>query len=414
MNIEQVDPRALRAYERNARVHPKNQREALVASIKRFGFRVPVLIDSEGCLVAGHARTEAAIEAGLDTIPALRVADLSAEELRAFRLADNRLAEMSSWDEELLAAEMQALQQIDVRIDDFGFSPQWLRGELGELFEPAQPAQDSDDEPVEVHEKQVTKRGDIWILREHRVGCGDSTDQAHLAALFDGAVPNLMVTDPPYGVRYDPNWRNNVNVARQARGHSKPHRVPNDDRADWTPVWKLFPGNIAYVWHGGLHAATVAASLQAADFELRAQIIWAKQHMILSRGAYHWQHEPCWYAVRAGAKAEWNTDRKQTTLWQIATHVGFLKGKGDDEAEAHGTQKPIECMLRPILHNSRKGGGVFDPFLGSGSTLLAAERAERVCYGSELDPKFVDVAVRRWQRRTGMVAMEAHTGRRFE
>ena len=172
----------------------------------------------------------------------------------------------------------------------------------------------------------------------------------------------------------------------------------NDDRADWREAWALFPGDVAYVWHGALHAATVAESLEAAGFAIRSQIIWAKERLVLSRGDYHWQHEPCWYAVKKSGKGHWAGDRKQTTLWQVSS-------RDQDADTVHGTQKPVECMRRPILNNSSPGQAVYEPFMGSGTTLIAAETTGRVCLGIELNPAYVDVAVERWQRFTGKAAV---------
>jgi DNA modification methylase len=163
-----------------------------------------------------------------------------------------------------------------------------------------------------------------------------------VAAVLAGVQPHLMVTDPPYGVAYDPAWRNRAGLSSTLRVG----KVENDDRADWREAWALFPGEVAYVWHGALHATTVAESLTACGFEIRAQIIWAKERLVMGRGHYHWQHEPCWYAVRG--TGHWSGDRKQTTLWQIAS-------KGQDAETTHGTQKPVECMARPLRNNSSPG-----------------------------------------------------------
>ena len=211
-----------------------------------------------------------------------------------------------------------------------------------------------------------------------------------------------MVTDPPYGVAYDPGWRN----AAGASATMRTGKVMNDDRADWREAWALFPGDVAYVWHGALHATTVAESLEAAGFGIRSQIIWAKDRLVLSRGDYHWQHEPCWYAVRKSAQGHWAGDRKQTTLWPIANR--------DQDAETvHGTQKPVECLRRPMLNNSSPGQAVYDPFMGSGTTIIAAETTARVAFGIELDPAYVDVAVARWQAFTGRIAVRDNDGMTF-
>jgi DNA modification methylase len=238
--------------------------------------------------------------------------------------------------------------------------------------------------------------GDIYLLGDHRIMCGDSTDKESVLKLLGGGVPSLMVTDPPYGVEYDPNWRNEAERKNgEAFGGRAIGKVLNDDRADWREAWELYPGNVAYVWHSALHSSEVDASLVAAGFEIRSQIIWAKHRFAISRGHYHWQHEPCWYAVRKNESGNWSGDRSQTTLWAI-THNASDTG--------HGTQKPIECMLRPIENNSKSGDIVYDPFLGSGTTLIAAEKSGRTCYGMELSPQYVDVIVKRWEDFTGRKA----------
>jgi DNA modification methylase len=201
-----------------------------------------------------------------------------------------------------------------------------------------------------------------------------------------------MVTDPPYGVEYDPAWRHRAGVNNSKRVG----KVTNDDRADWREAWALFPGNVAYVWHAALHAGTVADSLEACGFQIRAQIVWAKERFALGRGDYHWQHEPCWYAVRGSA--HWNGDRKQTTLWHIPNGA-------HDMNTIHGTQKPVACMLRPMENNSSPGQVVYEPFCGSGTAIIAAQMCGRACHAIELNPVYVDVAIGRWETFTGQVAM---------
>jgi DNA modification methylase len=251
----------------------------------------------------------------------------------------------------------------------------------------------------------VSQIGDVWRLGPHRLACGDCIDPAVVTVAFAGSAPHLMVTDPPYGVDYKPNWRNEVirengtKVAARAIG-----TVLNDDRADWREAWLLFPGDVAYVWHSALHAGTVATSLEAAGFVIRSQIIWDKTRLVISRGDYHWQHEPAWYAVRKGKTGHWGGDRKQTTIWQIP-HAKSETG--------HGTEKPVECMKRPIENNSSPGQAIYDPFCGSGTTIIAAEITGRVCHGIELSPAYVDVAIKRWQAFTGQKATLDETKESF-
>src|SRR6202011_2428980 len=245
----------------------------------------------------------------------------------------------------------------------------------------------SSEPPIpDLPENPASKLGDLWLRGPHRVLCADSTDENATSHLCGPTRPNLMATDPPYGVSYDPSWRIEVDGGgRHAVG-----KVQNDDRVDWTAALRLFSGDVAYVWHAGVHAGEVAASLHSIGFEIRAQIIWSKQHFVMSRGSYHWQHEPCWYAVRKGKRSNWRGDRTQSTIWEVK-NLNPHGGNKDEKQTGHGTQKPIELMRRPILNHTECGSTVYDPFLGSGSTVIAAEQTERVCYGLDIDPKYVDV-----------------------
>jgi DNA modification methylase len=251
---------------------------------------------------------------------------------------------------------------------------------------------DADDVPP-VPETPVTQKGDLWVLGNHRLLCGDSTNADDVARLLDGAVPFLMATDPPYGVAYDPKWRQEAGLADGGRTGV----VANDHRVDWTDAYKLFPGDVAYVWHAGRFAGEVASHLNLAGFEIRCQIIWRKPRFAISRGHYHWGHEPAWYAVREGRTSKWRGDRKQSTVWDVAL-------KDDAFDSDHGTQKPTECMARPIRHHGGAEDGVYDPFCGSGTTLIAAERLGRRCWAMELEPGYCDVIVTRWEQFTGKKA----------
>jgi DNA modification methylase len=218
-----------------------------------------------------------------------------------------------------------------------------------------------------------------------------------------------MVTDPPYGVGYEPEWRERAGLGRQRqRG-----RVRNDHQADWSTAYRLFPGEVAYVWHAGLHVLEVARGLVESGFEIRSQIIWVKQHFALSRGHYHWAHENCCYCVRNGGSAHWQGDRRQTTVWQVANLNPFGGNRGET-ATGHGTQKPVDLMRRPVLNHTQHGEPIYDPFLGSGTTLVAAEQNQRICFGMDIDARYVDVAVRRWEQFTGRQAQLAEKGETFE
>jgi DNA modification methylase len=383
---------------RNARTHSGAQVAEIAGSIRAFGFANPILVGEDGDVIAGHGRLAAARQLGLTEVPVIPLHGLTELQRRQLVLADNRIAMNAGWDIEMLSLELRDLSALDADMSVLGFTTKELSDAL--TSGGADGLTDENDVPPPP-DTPISRYGDIWCLGPHRLACGDSTDTDTVKALIGDLRPPLMVTDPPYGVEYDPSWRHRAGVNRSGRVG----KVRNDERADWEEAWALFPGNIAYVWHGALHATTVAESLVRQGFTIRAQIIWAKERLVIGRGDYHWQHEPCWYAVRS--KGNWTGDRKQTTLWTIGSG-------GQDTETAHGTQKPVECMRRPILNNSGPGEAVYDPFLGSGTTLIAAQTTGRVCLGVELDPAYVDVAVRRWQAFTGENATLLADGRAFD
>ncbi len=368
----------------------------MCGAIKEFGFRIPIVAKSDGTVVDGHLRLKAAQRLGLADVPVALADDLSEAQIKAFRLLANRSAAWADWDDELLALEFQDLRDLGFDLGLTGFDPGEIAAFLGE---PVVGLTDPDDVPA-VPEHPVSRLGDVWVLGGHRLICGDCTDPATVERVLAGVTPHLMVTDPPYGVEYDPTWRNRAGVSASARTGA----VLNDHRADWREAWALFPGDVAYVWHGALHAATVADSLTACGFAIRAQIVWAKERLVMSRGHYHWQHEPCWYAVRG--TGHWAGDRKQTTLWSIPS-------RDQDAVTTHGTQKPVECMRRPMLNNSSPGQAVYELFSGSGTTIIAAETTGRGCYAIEISPAYVDVAVTRWQAFAGKEALLDGTDRTF-
>ena len=387
MSVELRPLDAVRPYANNPRQND-DAVEAVAESIRRFGFRQPIVVDQDGVIVAGHTRFRAAQRLGLATVPVHVATDLTPDEVRAYRLADNKTAELASWDDAMLSIELDALRGAGIDWTLLGFDEE----ELAKLLAPA--GTEGLTDPDAVPEKPadpITKPGDLWLLGKHRLFCGDSTSGPDVARLLDGAVPALMVTDPPYGVEYDPEWRMDAGLTGNTARMGK---VMNDDRADWTEAWKLFPGDVAYVYHAGVFASTVQQSLERAGFAIRAQIIWAKDRLALSRGDYHWQHEPCWYAVREGGKGHRTDDRTQTTLWSIPAR--------DDAGHGHGTQKPVECMERPVRNHL--ADTVYEPFAGSGTTVIACERTGRTCMAMELDPGYCDVVVRRWEEFTGRKA----------
>ena len=407
--IEQWPVARLKPYERNPRLHSEDQVARLAASLIEYGFTSPLLIADDGTVIAGHGRLLAAQHLGLSDVPVIRLQHLTETQARAYRIGDNQLALAASWDEDALAAELHALNGEAYDLGLLGFDD----GEIERLLAPldddaatiGEDAHDGSlDETPAPPRDPVSRPGDLWILGGHRLLCGDSTRANDVARLLDGARPGLMVCDPPYGTAYSPSWRNEAGVSNTKRTGT----VTNDDRADWREAWALFPGDVAYVWHAGVHARTVADSLEACGFSIRAQLIWVKNRFVLNRGHYHWQHEPCFYAVRDGGESRWQGARDQSTVWPIATNAD------DDAATVHGTQKPVECMLRPMLNNSARGDAVYEPFAGSGSTIIAAEKSGRRCFALEIEPRYCDVIVQRWQHFTGKRATLDGDGRTFD
>jgi DNA modification methylase len=402
MEIRQVNIDKLIPYCHNPR---KNDHavERMVASIQGFGFKIPVLARSNGEVIDGHLRLKAAQKLGMTEVPVILCDEWSEAQVKAFRLLANRSVNWAEWNLELVAFEIQDLKALDFDLTLTGFDPVEIDGFLFPDTD-----EQSSDVASEAPQTAFTQLGDLWLCDSHRVLCNDATSSQAAAALFNDAQPVLMITDPPYGVDYDPGWRERAGLgsARQTG------TIPNDDRVDWSQAYRAFPGDVAYIWHAGVHAAEVAAGLEAAGFRIRAQIIWAKQHFALSRGDYHWKHEPCWYAVREGKSSNWCGDRTQSTVWEVANLNPF--GGSNEPATGHGAQKPIELMRRPILNNTQRGEIIYDPFLGSGTTLIAAELTDRICYGLEIDPRYVELTVARWQKLTGHNAVLESDGRSFQ
>ena len=392
--IERRKVSELIPYARNARTHSDAQVAQIAASIREWGWTNPVLIDPEGGLIAGHGRVMAARKLGIDDVPCMIATGWSDAQKKAYILADNQLALNAGWDTQLLSVEIGELSAEGFELGLIGFGDDFLAGLLNVGNEGLTDPDDVPEPPAE----PVTVLGDVYVLGKHRLVCGDSTSADAVAKALNGVAPHLMVTDPPYGVEYDADRRNKAKRADGTPiGASALGKVQNDGEADWSEAWALFPGDVAYVWHAGNMAHIVAESLLSTGLEIRAQIIWAKNQLVIGRGDYHPQHEPCWYAVRKGRKGHYNGDRKQTTIWNI--------DKPRKSETGHSTQKPVECMKRPIVNNSSPGQAIYDPFLGSGTTLIACEMEGRACHGLELSPAYCDVIVKRWEDFTGNKAI---------
>ncbi len=369
--------------------HPRNPRqgnvEAITESIKANGFYGTIVAQgSTGHVLGGNHRLKAARELGMETVP---VAWLDIDDDRALRilLADNRTADLAEYDDAALSALLQELAESD-GLDGTGYDDDALGALMAKLADPVEGPDAQIDQAAELQEKWKVERGQVWAIGNHRLGCGDATNAEDVKQLLDGNKPNLMITDPPYGVEYDPAWRNEAAEKGQlAYAARRVGEVQNDDRADWSAAWKLSPSDVAYVWHGALMVADVLQSLIDTKYEPRPQIIWAKSNFPISRGHYTWTHEPCWYVVRKGATASWIGPATSRTVWSDITLDANVDG-------GHSTQKPVECMARPMRNHK---GDVYDPFLGSGTTMVAAEQLGRTCFGIELHPPYCAVILER-------------------
>lgn len=407
INILPIDE--IKPYEKNPRQN-QDAVQKVATSIKEFGFRQPIVVDKNNVIIAGHTRLLAAKELGLNEVPVHVAESLTKQQIKAYRLADNRVAQESSWDTPLLIEELKDLQFEGFDLDLTGFDS----SEIDSYLNPTQIDEEIFDERGEgEHKETISKLGDVWILGNHRLMCGDSTNPLDVEKLLNNNKPNLMVTDPPYGVEYDPEWRKDRGEFKgSAAQNLQTGEVQNDNRADWTDTYSLFTGNIAYIWHSAKFTHVIAKNIEDCGFDLITQIIWVKQHFALSRGDYHWQHEPCWYAVRNNSTHNWQGARDQSTIWEIKNN-NPLGNHEMEEKLGHGTQKPIECMLRPIKNNSVRGEYIYDPFGGSGTTLIACERSDRKCLMMEIEPKYCDMVIRRWQKETLKKAKLESTNQSF-
>ena len=380
---------------RNSRTHSESQVDKIAASIKEFGFLNPIIVDGDGGIVAGHGRLLAAKKLGMEYLPTIEADHLTDAQRRAYVIADNRLALDAGWDDDLLRVEFDDLRADGFDLELTGFT----LDEISALqIEEVKGLTDEDSVP-EVPEDPITVEGDVWLLGNHRLMCGDSTSIDAVDKLMDGQKPNTMVTDPPYGVELDQSWRDDA-LGSKALGKGNAGLVENDDQADWTDVWALFTGNVAYVWHASKFTDVVMESLRKTGLEPSQQIIWNKSVMVMGRSDYHFKHEPCWYAIRKGQGHNWKGDRKQTTIWD-ASPPNHIMGGSKEEKTTHPTQKPAALYEKSYLNHTNPGEYVYEPFGGSGTSIVVCEKLGRRSLTMELDPKYCDVIVKRWQEFTG-------------
>jgi len=390
--------------------------DLMCGSILEFGFKIPCLVRSDGEVIDGHLRLKAARKLGITEIPVILCDEWTPAQVKAFRLLVNRSATWADWDDELLALELEDLQTLDYDLALTGFDSK----EIDALIVHDIPDEDAVP-PVPF--TPVSRLGDLWLLGSHRVLCGDATDSEAVSRLLGEHKPILLVTDPPYGIELNSGWREKagLNTGRRSKALYLKHRTKGhvettmlgDTRADWSEAFALVPSlEVGYVFHASKFTREVLDGLLRIGFLHHQQIIWDKGRIVLTRTHYWFQNEPCWY-VRKKNAPWYGKAGKNSTIWSSPS-TKFIRGGSDEEKFDHVAQKPVELMRKPILNHTKPGEIVYDPFLGSGTTLAAAETTGRVCCGLELDPKYVDVVVERWQALTGKKATLEGDGRTFD
>ena len=402
--IEQWPTAKLVPYARNARTHSDAQVAQIAASIAEFGFTNPILAGSDGVIVAGHGRLAAAQKLGLEAVPVVVLDHLSPTQRRALVIADNRIAENAGWDDAMLRVELAALADDAFDVALTGFDADAL-AELIAGEEPDADGQTDDDAMPEVPETPISRSGDVWLLGEHRLLCGDATAAASYERLLAGEQADMVFTDPPYNVNY-------ANSAKD-KMRGKDRAILNDNLGDgfYDFLLAALTPTVAHC-RGGIYVAMSSSELDVLQAAFRAAggkwstfIIWAKNTFTLGRADYQRQYEPILYGWPEGAQRHWCGDRDQGDVWNI---------KKPQKNDLHPTMKPVELVERAIRNSSRPGNVVLDPFGGSGTTLIAAEKSGRQARLIELDPKYVDVIVRRWQDWTGQQATRESDGLAFD
>jgi DNA modification methylase len=397
-------------YPNNPRTHPPANVKKLAESLQEYGWTSPVLITAQNEIIAGHGRVLAAKELGLPEVPCIRLAQLTEAQVRAYRIADNRLGLDSDWDLDLLKLEFE---ELDLESAITGFDEL----ELDRILTDTGPKEGEDDAPP-LEKEAVSKMGEIWALEAHRLICADACNAAEVARLLGGVKPLLMVTDPPYGVRLDPTWRDRTGANTLAKAERSSRNYLDggslDTEARWDGAWKLSPADVFYVFcAAGPLLIDAAKGLGESGFELRQILVWDKCVLTLTRTHYWYGHEHILYGVRKGKTAHWVGANGQSSVWSVPSPKHIMGGS-KEKKEAHPAQRPVECMRRPIENNSNPGQAVYDPFMGSGTTIIAAETIGRVCYGVEINPLYVDMAIRRWQNFTGKTATRVGDNKPFD
>lgn len=383
-------------YALNSREHSDEQVAQIAASIRAFGFTNPVLIDEANNLIAGHGRVMAARKLGLTEVPAIVVTGMDERKRRALIIADNKLALNASWDMEALLVEVRDLG------GEFGELMGFSDDELAAMMAEETEGLTDEDAVPEVPAVPVTVEGDVWVLGRHRLMCGDSTSIDHLQRLCDGQLVDMWLTDPPYNVAYEGGTKEKLTIQNDSMGDDQFRQFLRDAYVAADAVMKA--GAVFYIWHADSEGYNFRGAAKDAGWTVRQCLIWKKSSLVMGRQDYHWMHEPCLYGWKDGAAHLWAADRKQTTILQ------FDKPSRNGE---HPTMKPVELFEYQMLNNTKGSDLVLDSFSGSGTTVIACEKHGRNARLMELDPKYCDVIIKRWQDFTGQEATLEGSGETF-
>jgi len=389
---------ALVPYARNSRTHSPEQVDQIAASIKEWGFTTPILVDTDGQIIAGHGRLLAAQKLGLDEVPTMTAEGWTDAQKKAYVIADNKLALNAGWDNAMLAVEMKELGDLGFDLDLTGFG----KDEIGALFPNETTGLTDEDAVPEVPAVPVTVEGDVWLLGRHRLACGDSTSIDAVERLCDGQLVDMWLTDPPYNVAYEGGTKEKLTIKNDSMGNDAFRQFLRDAYSAADAVMKK--GAVFYIWHADSEGYNFRGAASDIGWAIRQCLIWKKSSLVMGRQDYHWQHEPCLYGWKEGASHLWASDRKQTTILE------FSKPSRNGE---HPTMKPVELFEYQMLNNTKGSDLVLDSFAGSGTTAIACEKHGRYARLMELDPKYCDVIVKRWQDFTGQEAAHAETGKTF-
>ena len=381
MNITHKTLDELVPYENNPRDN-EGAVDYVAESIKEFGFKVPIIIDKNNIIVAGHTRYKASKKLGINKVPCLVADDLTDEQIKAFRLADNKVAEIATWDFDKLDLELSALE---MNMELFGF-------EANDDVEVQEALEDEFD--VEVPEEPKAKLGDIYQLGKHRLMCGDSTSIDDVEKLMNGNKADMFLTDPPYNVDYEGKTKDKLKIENDKMDNDSFRQFLIDAFSNANMLMKA--GAVFYIWHADSEGYNFRGACYDVGWKVRQCLVWNKNSMVMGRQDYHWKHEPCLYGWKDGASHLWTSDRKQTTV------ISFDKPTKND---LHPTMKPVPLFDYQIKNNTNSGDIVLDLFGGSGTTIMACEQNKRVAYAMELDPKYVDVIINRWEQFTGKKAV---------